>query len=105
MHIQVNSGNSIAVDEGLIRAADEIARRTLSRFHDRLTRLEIHVNDLNSHKFGLQDTRCQVEARPAGLDPVSASHDAEDVDAALRGAMQKMARLLDTLFGRLADQR
>ena len=105
MQIQVNSGNSLSVDQELIGTAEAVARRTLWRFEDRLTRLEIHVNDLNSHKGGATDKRCQIEARPAGLDPVSASHDAGDVESAVRGAAQKLERLLDTLFGRLADSR
>jgi len=105
MQIQVNSGNSVAADEELISTAESVARRTLGRFEDRVTRLEIHVNDLNSHKGGAQDKRCQIEARPAGLDPVSASHEAGDVDTALRGAAQKLERLLDNLFGRRDDLR
>ena len=105
MQIQVNSGNSVAVDDELIRTAESVARRNLGRFEERLTRLEIHVSDLNSHKGGAQDKRCQIEARPAGMDPLSASHDADTIDAALRGAAQKLERLLDTAFGRLADKR
>jgi ribosome-associated translation inhibitor RaiA len=105
MQIQVNSGNSVAVDDDLIKTAESVARRNLARFEERLTRLEIHVNDLNSHKGGAQDKRCQIEARPAGMDPVSASHDADTIDAAIRGASQKLERLLDTVFGRLADKR
>lgn len=105
MHIQVNSGNSVSVDQELITAAEAAVRNNIGRFADRITRVEVHVNDLNSHKGGAQDKRCQIEARPAGLDPVSASHDAPDVEAALRGAAQKLERLLDTVFGRLADSR
>ena len=105
MQIQVNSGNALPVDDELIRTAEEIARKNLGRFEERLTRLEIHVNDLNSHKGGSQDKRCQIEARPAGLDPVSVSHDADSVDAAIRGAAQKLERLLESTFGRLADRR
>lgn len=105
MNIQVNSGNSLTVDQRLIETAEEIAQRTLGRFENQLTRLEVHINDLNSHKSGPQDIRCQIEARPTGLDPVSASHDAENVNAALRGAVQKMERLLDSLLGRRANKR
>ena len=85
--------------------ADALMRRVLGRFENRITRLEIHVNDLNSHKGGATDKRCQIEARPAGLDPVSASHEAGDVESAVRGAAQKLVRLLDALFGRLEDSR
>ena len=78
--------------------------RTLTRFENRLTRVEVHLNDANSHKGGAQDKRCVIEARPNGLDPVSVSHDAGSEEESVRGAAAKMERLLDSLFGRLSDQ-
>jgi ribosome-associated translation inhibitor RaiA len=104
MHIQVNSGSSIEVDEDVIRAADSVARGALGRYEQRLTRLEIHLSDSNAQKGGAQDKRCQIEARPAGHEPLSASNDAPTVDAAIRGAVHKMERLLEHSFGRLADR-
>lgn len=105
MQIQVNSNNSIDVNDETVRFAESVARDTLGRFESRLTRLEIHLNDLNSHKSGPQDKRCQIEARPNGLDPISVSEHAPTLDEAVRGAAQKMQRALDTTFGRLADKR
>ena len=105
MQIQVNSNNSVDVDSDVIRMAESITRDSLSRYEERLTRLEIHINDLNSHKSGSGDKRCQIEARPAGLPPVSASADAPTVDAATRAAAQKLERVLDSTFGRLSDKR
>ena len=106
MQILVNSGNSVNVDNRTIEWAEAIARESLGRWEDRLTRLEIHLNDLNSDsKSGAEDKRCQIEARPRGMDPVSASHDADSLEGAMRGAVRKLERLLDSTFGRLADRR
>ena len=105
MQIQVNSNNSVDVDDEMIEMARSIAQDSLGRFEDRLTRLEIHINDVNSHKSGSGDKRCQIEARPAGLPPVSATAEAATIDAATRAAVQKLERVLESTFGRLADQR
>jgi hypothetical protein len=105
MQILVNSGNDVPLRQEFVDSAESSARQSLSRFAERLTRLEIHFNDTNGHKGGSQDKRCQIEARPRGMDPVSASHDATDLDLALRGALQKMTRLLDSSFGRLDSRR
>jgi ribosomal subunit interface protein len=105
MQIQVNSGNSVDVDNELTEQVRAQVENRLGRFDERLTRLEVHLNDENSHKNGAQDKTCQIEARPRGLDPVSANHSAPTVDEAVRGATHKLERLLDSTFGRLADRR
>jgi ribosome-associated translation inhibitor RaiA len=104
MQVQVNSGNSVEISEELATLVVDEVKHALRHFESRLTRVEVHVNDLNSHKGGAQDKRCQIEARPNGLDPVSASHDAASEPEAVRGAAAKMERVLDTLFGKLSDR-
>ena len=42
----------------------------LSPFAERLTRVEVHLRDENAQKGG-RDTRCTMEARPRGLDPLA----------------------------------
>jgi ribosome-associated translation inhibitor RaiA len=105
MQIQVNSGNSFDVDDEVRQVVEANVSSSLGRFGERLTRVEVHLNDLNSSKSGSDDKRCQIEARPAGLDPVSASDQAATIEEAVRGATQKLQRLLDSMFGRLADKR
>ena len=104
MQIQINSGSSVQMSTELSRFVEQELVRTLSRFERRLTRLEVHVNDLNSDKGGTQDKRCVIEARPNGLDPVSVSHDAASEEESVRGAAAKIERVLDGLFGRLSDR-
>jgi hypothetical protein len=104
MQVQVNSDNSVAVTDELSSLVESNVRRVLERFEERLTRVEIHLGDVNSHKGGSQDKRCQIEARPRGLDPLSATDQAGTLEEAVRGAAQKIARVLDSTFGRLADR-
>ena len=105
LQIQVNSDNTVSVDQQLSDEVTSTVLDAVERFGNRLTRIEVHLNDMNSHKSGSQDKRCQIEARPAGLDPVSVSNNAPTIEEAVRGAAQKLQRMLDTTFGRLADRR
>jgi hypothetical protein len=76
----------------------------LSRYTSRLTRVEVHLSNVNGPKGG-PDARCTLEARPAGRQPVTVTNDALTADAAVKGAVEKMGRLLDTAFGREDDVR
>ena len=104
MQIQVNSDSSIAVDSELSRLVESTVNNALKRFEDRITRVEVHLSDVNGDKFGIQDKRCLMEARPAGRDPVAVSNQAATIEEAVRGAAQKLKRLLDSLFGRAEDR-
>ena len=100
MQIQVNSDSSVAVHAKLSQLVESTVHRSLKRFGDRITRVEVHLSDVNAHKAGPADKRCLMEARPAGLDPVAASEQAATFEDAIKGAAQKLKRLLDGSFGR-----
>lgn len=100
MYIQVNSNSSIDVTESLAQQVREVVDPILSRFRDRLTGIEVHLSDVNADRGGSDDKRCQIEVRPAGLDPMSSTDHAGDLLAACKGAAEKMRRKLDTAFGK-----
>jgi hypothetical protein len=105
MQIQVNSDKTVTVDVEMIRAVDDDLNRILGRFDSHVTRLEVHLSDINSDKSGPNDKRCLLEARPAGHQPISASAEASTVEAAVKAAGQKMKNALETTFGRAAAKR
>jgi len=100
MKIQVNSDNSITVDASLTRFIEGEVSRILGRFAKRLTRLEVHLSDVDNRLTGQADKRCLIEVRPAGTGPLSASAKATEIDSAVREALGKMQRSLNTFFGR-----
>jgi hypothetical protein len=100
MKIQVNSDNTIAVDASLIRFVEGQVRRVLGRFSIRLTRVEIHLSDVDNTKRGQPDKRCLIEARPAGTQPLSTRAQATNLEYAVSRALGKMGRSLTTFFGR-----
>ncbi len=105
MQIQLNTDRHFTGSEALKdRVAGDI-EGALSRFDDRLTRIEVHLNDVNGAKSGDRDIRCMLEARLKGHDPVAVSHAAELLDLALAGAIDKLVTAIDRRVGRLNDAR
>ncbi len=102
MQIQINSDHHIAATPELAGRVQALVRDTLDRYSDRITRVEVHLNDLNSIKGGSNDKRCQMEARVAGIGPVSANHEADSLDLAIDGAMEKLERALEHRLGKIA---
>jgi hypothetical protein len=92
-------------DARLIAFVEGEVNRSLKRFARRLTRVEVHLSDENSHKFGVLDKRCRVEARPAGHRPLAASNGASTVENALLGALTKLRNSMETVFGRIEARR
>lgn len=100
MQIMVNTDNHINGSAALNEKVHAQVENKLKRFEDHLSRIEVHFNDENAHKGGGLDKRCQIEARPKGQDPVSASHNGDNLEQALDGAMKKLATILERLLDR-----
>ena len=74
MQIQVQTDNHTAGGVGLTRQVEAVVEGALERFGDRITRVEVHFTDENgSQKSSDSDKRCVMEARLAGLQPITVS--------------------------------
>ena len=105
MQILVNSDNHIGGSEALSLKVRTLIEHKLQRFDEHLTRIEIHLNDEHAHKNGGQDKRCQAEARIKGRDPISVSHNADSVQLAYEGAVEKLAHALERIIGKAREAR
>jgi ribosome-associated translation inhibitor RaiA len=105
LQIHINSDKNIGVNAELSKSIEADLHRILDRFEEHLTRLEVHLSDVNAEKPGLHDKRCLLEARPKSHQPVTTDDKADDIQEAVTGAAEKMKRLLESTFGRLADKR
>ncbi len=72
----------------------------LAHVAERLTRVEVHLKDLNSHHKSGVDKRCIMEARPRGMEPVAVEHDAAEAKEAVQQAAAKLERALQHRFDR-----
>lgn len=105
MIIQINTDSNIRGDAELVQRIEAVVGDSLERFRGQVTRVEIHLSDENSeNKFGTDDMRCLLEARLAGLQPISVSDQAATLEQAVNGAVEKLKRSLDSTLGRLGKR-
>ena len=102
MKIQLNTDKNIQGDESVAGHVDTTVNNALAHFRNQITRVEVHLSDLNANKAGTHDKRCVMEARLESRNPVAVTHDADTVREAINGAAQKLHRLLDSSLGKLA---
>lgn len=99
MLVNIYTDRNIDADEDLLARFEKKVRSELDRYSERLTRVEVHLMDENANKGGA-DKRCTVEARAAGMRPIAASHEAEVLEVALDGALDKVRRGLSHAAGK-----
>ena len=101
MQVLVNSDHHITSSESVAQRVEDILLPSVDRFADRLTRVEVHLNDVNGPKHGERDKRVTMEARVAGRAPVAVTNEAPSLLEAIEGASKKLERALEHSFGRL----
>lgn len=103
MKIQVNTDSNIDGTETLIAMVEAEVSTALQHFEDRLTRVEVHLGDVDGTKSrgDVADKRCLIEARPEGMQPVVATGVGPSVEQACRDGAKKMQSLLSSTFGRI----
>ncbi|MEM7621754.1 MAG: HPF/RaiA family ribosome-associated protein [Planctomycetota bacterium] len=102
MHVEINY-RDLAKSDRLNEHITESIDHHLSRYDSRITRVEVHVGDINGHKPGENDKRCMMEARPKGLPPVVSEAYAGDIYNAVRDATNKLGRVLERRLARHAS--
>ena len=100
MKILINSDSSIAMNAKLAKCVVGEATELLDRFSDRLTRVEVHLSDIDRGKTGKVDKRCLVEVRAAGMKPFVASAQTKEIRTSVNQALRKMVRALNTFLGK-----
>lgn len=101
MQFQLNTDANIQGDDRLAEEAEGAINSALGHLTARLSRVEVHLADVNAAKGGTDDIRCTIEARPEGMQPQTVIHADANVEAALRGGARKLRALLDSEFGKL----
>lgn len=100
MQIQFNTATR---NEALLALSSSIISEELSRFSKQITRLEVHFTDEDGKKDGINDKRCMLEARLAGMKPIAVTNHANTGEQAILGAIVKLKTSLEKITGRLKD--
>jgi ribosome-associated translation inhibitor RaiA len=104
MLIQINTHDTAGDDDFTGRVEAAVATG-LDRFAGHLTRVEVHLGDVNAGKHGAADKRCMIEARPNNHQPIAVTHQAESIPLAIDGAIEKARRALDKALASRTDHK
>jgi len=103
MQIQFNTDKNVTGNEELIATSSSLITEELKKFSQQITRVEVHLSDEDGNKDGLNDKRCIVEARLAGMKPIAVTNHANTHEQAVNGAIDKLKTSLEKITGRLKD--
>ncbi len=93
MQIEIETGEGVEYTAELEEHAEEKLRRIERRFGQRLTRIIIFLKDERPGKGGI-DKSCNMEARPAGRDPIAVEALEATTFEAITAAADKLERAL-----------
>jgi ribosome-associated translation inhibitor RaiA len=100
MQIQINTDSNVTGSEVLTASSTSSISEELRKYSEQITRVEVHFSDEDGNKAGLNDKRCMVEARLAGMNPIAVTNQANTHDKAFSGALDKLKNSLEKITGR-----
>lgn len=99
MQIQVNHDNHVRLAGDTAERLSRTVEDFLAKFADRITRVEMHLGDLNAGKGG-PDKRCMLEVRMSNIQPIAVTHHAETLQLAIDGALERLDHALSHALGK-----
>jgi len=100
MTVQFNTDKTIDWSEKHNNHFTSLVKDDLDRFTSHITRTEVHLSDENGEKEGVDDIRCLIEVRIEGRKPTVTSDQADSIEKAMSGALDKMKASLRTILDR-----
>ena len=104
MIVQINTDHNIVGHERMKSYISAELKKTLSRFEDKISRLDVHFGDENSNKKGFNDKRCLIEAHPEKRQPLAVTFHSDSIEKAFHGALEKIKKVLDTTYGKIKSR-
>jgi len=105
VQIQIRSDKNINVSENRAGDFEGIVKHALRHCSQHITRVEVHLSDVNGAKHVDNDKSCTMEARIEHRQPLAVTDNADTVAASISGAADKLARLVKSTIERAADKR
>lgn len=103
MMILINTDNNIQASEDTLEILKGNLAKSLDRYDEYLTRLEVKFSDVNAAKSGENDKKCVIEARPKGLQPIVVTSFGNSIENAMSEGVNKMRASLDTAIGKMRN--
>lgn len=103
MIIQFNTDNNVTGNEKVTAPLIESIKKSMDRFSNQITRIEVHLTDEDGNKGGLNDKRCMMEARINGMQPIAVTNHGDTHQQAVNGAIDKLKSSLESAIGKLKN--
>lgn len=104
MQIQINSDKNVKTEERHEVHFTSLIDEALKKFKSHITRVEVYLKDENGDKPGPDDMSCVLEARMEGKQPIAVTSKADTVEQALKSAITKLKKSLDTTLGKIQNR-
>ncbi|MET6991800.1 HPF/RaiA family ribosome-associated protein [Sediminicola arcticus] len=101
MTIQINTDKTISGEKRSEDYFTSLIAEALQRFDSHITRIEVHLKDENGKKDGINDISCLIEARLEGRQPIAITNQADSVDLAVTGAIDKIKTAVESIIGKM----
>ncbi len=101
MTIQINTDKTLTSEKRTYDFFSSQITEAFQRFKSQITRIEVHLKDENGKKDGYNDISCLLEARLEGRQPIAITNQANTIDLAITGAIDKMKTAIETILGRI----
>ena len=101
MTILINTDKTI---NGEKRSCDFFSSQiaeALQRFESHITRIEVHLKDESGRKDGFNDVSCLLEARIEGRKPIAITNQANTMDIAVTGAIDKIKTSIESILEKI----
>ncbi|MBK9685596.1 MAG: HPF/RaiA family ribosome-associated protein [Betaproteobacteria bacterium] len=87
--------------ESLAAWVETELKRKLARFRDQITRIEVHLSDINGERVGGGEKRCLLETRLTGRQPVAVATTPTRWPTPCTARPTKILRALDSALGKV----
>lgn len=105
VQIQIRTDNNINVNDSRATELKGIVTHAMRHCSNHITRIEMHLSDVNGAKAGDNDKSCVMEVRLQHKKPIAATEESNTVSESVKGAADKLARMVKSTLERAADKR
>jgi hypothetical protein len=104
MQIQLNTDQRVARSPEILDYVEKSVCDDLRHVAEAISLVKVHLNDVNSAIPDESDTRCVMEARIPGRQPLSVECRATNIDLAVNGAASQLARSVKTSLAKSVSE-
>lgn len=103
MTIHIHTDKTISGDEKHQNLFITQITQELDHYKSHISDIEVHLSDQNGTKTGVNDILCLLEAKLESKTPVVVKNQADSIDSAMSGALDKLKSSIEHVLGRMQN--